>query len=267
MPNIAQHSSSEGFVFFKHPQLASIAHPEQPRVASLPERPEFVLPTPQPIAGAKGGYARGRGVVQEKVSLAGDLTGTTQPAAGTNGVRSPDLQSNAARSQNLTSVKRSKVPFTLHVDPLVKADVAEQARLDKISASQEGADLMRAMLHQKLHTRKAATLGSVLEAIIDRKFSQRDNRLAYLLLRNLLATEETRYIQANMFSRLPGVTPKLYDAFMDKAAEEARRKLGRRKPQRTHLQAMMHELQDILAATADEEQEKQQKPPGTSWPL
>jgi hypothetical protein len=259
----AHHSSSESFVFLKHAHLASIPHPPQPQLASLTERPHSLFSEHHQDAGAKGGHARGRGVGQEKVSLTGDRQSTTQPAAGTEVARTPDADTNAARSQSLTSVKRSKVPFTLHVDPLVKADVAEQARLDNISASQEGADLMREMLHQKLHTRKAATLGSVIEAIIDRKFSQRDNRLAYLLLSNLLATEETRYIQANMFSRLPGVTPQLYDAFMDKAAEEARRKLGRRKPHLTHLKAMLHELADILAATEDEEQGEQQKPPAT----
>jgi hypothetical protein len=199
------------------------------------------------------------GVVQEKVALSSDRKSTTQPAAGTEVARSPDADTNSARTQSPNPRKRPKVPLTLHVDPILKADVQEQARLDGISPSQEGADLMREMLHQKIHKRKAATLGSVIEAIIDRKFSQRDNRLAYLLLGNLLAIEETRYIQANMFSRMPGVTPAMYDAFMDKAAKEARRKLARRKEQRKHLREMMQELQDILAAT---EEAEEPPPPG-----
>jgi hypothetical protein len=199
------------------------------------------------------------GVVQEKVALSSDRKSTTQPAAGTNGVRSPDLNTKAVRLQSQHTPRRPKVPFTLHIDPLVKSDVERQAELDGISASREGADLLEEMLHQKLHQRKAATLGSVIEAIIDRKFSQRDDRLASLLLGNLLAIEETRYIQANMFSRMPGVTTAMYDAFMDKAAKEARRKLARRKEQRTHLREMMQELQDILAAP--EEAEEQEPPP------
>ena len=260
MPTTAHHSSSEGFVFLKHARLASIAHPPQPGLASLTERPDSLAAEHHRDAGAKGGNARVRGVVQEKVALTSDRKASLQPASLPNGQRPRGTESKYARVQSSHTRQRNKVPFTLHVDPLLKAAVKRQAETDKITASGCGSALLEAMVRQTIHMQQAATLESALEAIIDRKLSRRDDRLASLLIHNLLSSERTLIITTQLLNLTPGLTPAIVAQILDKAAKDARRKIANRNPQ---LEEIIRELKEMLAANEDEETSE----PPKSWRL
>jgi hypothetical protein len=257
MPITVQHSSSEGFVFFKHALLASKAYPPPPCLASLPERPVSIATEHPPVAGSKGGNARVRGVVQEKVALARDRTATTQPASVPRGQRPRGTDRKNARVQSSHTRKRNKVPFTLHVDPLLKAAVKRQAETDKITASGCGSALLEAMVRQTIHKQQAATLESALEAIIDRKLRRRDDRTASLLIHNLLSSERTLILATQLLNLTPGLTQEVVAQILDKATRDARRKIATRNPQ---LEDMIKELKEMLAAKEDEKEEEREPP-------
>jgi hypothetical protein len=257
MPNTAHHSSSPGFVFFKHARLASIAHPPQPGLASLPERPDAVAAEHHRVAGAKGGHARMRGVVQEKVALARDRKASKQPASPRSGLRSQAVSSNHARSQTHHSTTRRTEPLTLHPRPILKAEVKRQAEIAGLSISATGTALLEWAVAQKLHMQQAATLESALEAIIDRKLRRRDDRLASLLIHNLLSSERTLILTTQLLNLTPGLTPNVVAQILDKAATDARRKVATRNPQ---LEEIITELREMLAAKEDEKEEKREPP-------
>jgi hypothetical protein len=196
------------------------------------------------------------GVVQDKVALTSDRKATTQPASVPHRIRPRPSNSKNARSQSTNTRKRNKVPFTLHVDPILKAAVKRQAETDKVSASSCGSDLLEAMIRQTIHQQQAATLESTLESIIDRKIGKRDARLAHLLVRILFAVEQTRIIDTNALSRMPGVTPALLNAILDKSHQDARAKITYRNPQ---LEDIYQELQAMFSETEERGEEK--KPP------
>jgi hypothetical protein len=92
-----------------------------------------------------------RGVRQDKVALTRDRKGTKQPASVQNSIRSEQSGTSLSRSQTHPARNRAKVPFTLHVDPIIKAEVQRQAEINGISASAEASALLEEMLRQKLH--------------------------------------------------------------------------------------------------------------------
>jgi hypothetical protein len=185
-----------------------------------------------------------RGVRQDKVALTSDRKGTKQPASVSNGIRSDRSGMSLSRSQNHPARTRAKVPFTLHVDPIIKAEVHRQAEINGISASAEGSDLLEAMLRQKLHIQQAATLETVLEKIITRAISRRDARLAHLLVRIAFAAEQGRGLDSTILSRMPGMTPALHDKILDRSAKAAKKKITHSSPQ---LEDSMKELEEMLS--------------------
>ena len=96
-----------------------------------------------------------------------------------------------------------------------------------------------------------ALLKPVFDNILDRRMSARDNRLALLLVRNSLATEQTRILATNILGRQPGVSPEALNNILDRSLEEAKRKITRRLPV---LEELIKEVKSWLA-----DEEKQEK--------
>jgi hypothetical protein len=155
------------------------------------------------------------------------------------------------RSPRTHTRPRRKEPFTLHVDPLLKAEVKRQAEIEGLSASATGTALLEWALRQKLHLQQAATLETALETIITRVIGKRDARLAHLLVRNAYASEQGRILDANILSRMPGVTPELLEQILDRSVKAAKAKITQSSPQ---LEEMLKELEELL--TDKEEREK-----------
>ena len=70
------------------------------------------------------------------------------------------------RSKSESNPSRAKVPFTLHIDPILKADIQRQAKLNGNSPSAEGAALLEAKAREELHKQQAATLDTTLERFL-----------------------------------------------------------------------------------------------------
>jgi hypothetical protein len=240
MPNIAQHSSSEGFVFFKHPQLASIAHPEQPRVASLPERPEFVLPTPQPIAGAKGGYARVRGVVQDKGSLARARKASAQPGAVANGQRPQAVYSNGHRSQSRAPAPVKLVHCTFWIDPRVRAEMEWQAKEEGIYLSELGAKACAAWVRNSIQQQQDDLFEPRLRHMMREEIQALGERLVFFEMRNAFASEHTRILTIDLYKRQlqkEGVSQEKFYELLDKSDEMARHNITKKSPKFTGMLA------------------------------
>jgi hypothetical protein len=244
MPNTAHHSSSPGFVFLKHAHLASRAYPPPPGLASLTERPASVLSAHHRVAGAKGGYARGRGVWQDKRGLSSARKGTKQPARSATPAARSKVNNAFVRLQNHFSALAPLVQLPLWVKPIMKAEVQRMAEINDISPSAQGADLLEEMLRQKLHIQQAATLETALEKIINRAISRRDARLAHLLVRVAFASEQGRGLSSTILSRMPGMTTKLHDKILDDSAKAAKKKITHSSPQ---LEDIMKDLEALFA--------------------
>ena len=194
-----------------------------------------------------------RGVRQDKVALTRDRKGTKQPASVQHGIRSEQSGTSLSRSQTHPARNRAKVPFTLHVDPIIKAEVKRQAEINGLSASAEASALLEEMLRQKLHLQQAATLETTLEKMLNRIIGKRDARLAHLLVRIAFATEQGRILDTNILSRMPGVTPALRDQLLDRSAQAAKSKITHSSPQ---LEDILKELEEMLAQQEGREEHR-----------
>jgi hypothetical protein len=244
MPITAHHSSSEGFVFFKHSLLASRAYPSQPRLASLPERPAALAAAHHRVAGAKGGHARVRGVGQDKIALARDRTGITQPASRQQTPRSQEVNSRNIRSHRRHTFNYRTATLTLHPNPILKAEIKRQAEIGGLSISAAGTALLEWAIRQKLHLQQAATLESAFESIITRSIGKRDARLAHLLVRIAFSAEQGRSLDSTILSRMPGMTPARLDQILDRSAQTAKSKITHNSPQ---LEDILKDLEEMLS--------------------
>src|SRR3712207_700754 len=167
MPDTAHHSSSEGFIFFKHALLASRVYPPQPRLASLTEHPESVVPPPQPVASSKGGHAPAlRGVVQEKRSLAGALKASAQPVAVPHRQSAEGLCSNGDRSHSRALPAAKLIQTTSWLDPRVRAELAREATERKLSLSEVVALACRDWVRYEIYRQQTSLFAETLRRIV-----------------------------------------------------------------------------------------------------
>jgi hypothetical protein len=197
-----------------------------------------------------------RGVVQEKRGLTSALKSSPQPARVATPSGADGMNNSVARAENLLSDEGPLQQLTLHVKPRVKRKVLQLAETTGKSPSSTGSRLLEKAVQQHVDMEYGELLKPAFEAMVDKRLTKGDNRLAYLLVLILLSVEQTRFIQANSFSRMPGVTDTILNAILDKASTEAPRIIAKRKPQREDIKTMMHELKEMLAAPDEEEETK-----------
>ena len=185
-----------------------------------------------------------RGVRQDKRGLSSARKSTKQPARIVTPSARTELSNRSSRVQNAFNANAPKVQLPLHVKPIVKAEVQRMAEINGISPSAQGAALLEEILRQKLHIQQAATLETALEKILNRIISRRDSRLAHLLVRIADTVEQDRIIDANILSRMPGVTTTLRDQILDRASKKAKSKIKQKSPQ---LAEIMKDLETLLS--------------------
>jgi hypothetical protein len=154
------------------------------------------------------------------------------------------LNNGLSRVQNAFSANAPKVQLPLHVKPIVKAEVKRLAEMNGLSPSAQGAALLEEILRQKLHIQQAATLETALEKIITRAISRRDARLAHLLVRIAFSAEQGRILDANILSRLPGITTATHNTLVERAENAAKKKIAKTSPQ---LEEIMAELETLFS--------------------
>jgi hypothetical protein len=233
MPNSAQHSSSGGFVFFKHPDLASISQPLQPQLASLTERPVSLFTEQHRDAGAKGGNARVRGVVQEKGLLTQALKASDQPGAVANSQRPQAVYSNGHRSLSRSATPVKLVHCTFWIDPRVRAEMERQAKEEGIYLSELGAKACAAWVRNSIQQQQDDLFEPRLRHMMREEIQAIGERLVFFEMRNAFASEQTRILTTDLYKRQlkhEGVSQEKFYELMDKSDAMARKNITQKSP-------------------------------------
>jgi hypothetical protein len=233
MPDTVQHSSSEGFVFFKHSLLASRAYAPQPQRASLTEIPESFSSAYHRDAGAKGGNARVRGVVQDKGSLARALKASEKPGSVVNGLSPEAMRSNGHRSQSRAAIPVKLVHSTFWIDPRVRAEMMRQAEEMGISFSEVGARACAAWVRYTIQKQQDDLFEPRLRHMLREEIKAIGERLVFFEMRNAFASEQTRIITIDLYKRQlqkEGVSREKFYELLDKSDEMARKNITQKSP-------------------------------------
>src|SRR5687768_13784181 len=226
MPNSAQHSSSPGFVFFKHSRLASRAYAPQPQRASLTELPVSFSLEHHRHAGAKGGHARVRGVVQDKGLRSQALKASVRPGSVANGQSPEAMRSNGHRSQSRAAIPVKLVHSTFWIDPRVRAEMVRQANEMGISFSEVGARACAAWVRYTIQQQQDDLFEPRLRHMMREEIKAIGERLVFFEMRNAFASEQTRILTIDLYKRQlqkEGISREKFYELLDKSDEMARK--------------------------------------------
>jgi hypothetical protein len=144
--------------------------------------------------------------------------------------------------------------MTLHVDPLVKAEVKRLAEINTSntndSASAEGAALLEAMVRQKIHQQQAATLETTIERLSATANRRMAKRLAFFLTAILFDVGETKVLTTNLLGMQRGMTEDMLKDILRDADKQTRRRLSRKYPE-------LHEFTEAIEQWLLAEEEDQ----------
>jgi hypothetical protein len=127
--------------------------------------------------------------------------------------------------------KRRKEKLTLRIDPIEMDKIRRKAKDEGISLSKAGGAYFRSGLESERGEEYRAMLEPVIEGILNRHMAARDNRLALLLVRTYLASEQTRGLATYITSRQPDMTTDILNDILDNTFHGAKKKLIRRSPE------------------------------------
>ena len=181
----------------------------------------------------KNGESHG-GVRLDKNGLASGRTASGEPASDSGGSDKTGSGTKSYRSKSESTPSRAKVPFTIHIDPLVKAEVKRLAELntsnENDSASSEGAALLEAMVRQKIHLQQAATLDTTLERLMAKFYRRMAGKLAFFLTIIVFNTGNTNVLVNNLLGMQKGMTEELLKDILRDADRQPKRGLSRKYP-------------------------------------
>ena|SRR5215211_5083224 len=203
----------------------------------------------------KNGEAHG-GVRQDKTGGASGRAASGEPASdsgvsdrGATGTKSPRSKSESTRS-------RAKVPMTLHIDPILKAEVMRLATLNTAnkddSASAEGAALLEAMVRQKIHIQQAATLETTLERLMATFYRRMAKKFAFFLTTILFDVGQTKVLTTNLLGMQKGMSEDMLKAILTDADKHTKRRLSRKYPELTEF---TQAIEQWLLGDEEEEEE------------
>jgi len=238
MPNSAQHSSSEGFVFLKHSLLASRTPSPQLQLASLPESPPSLVAA-QHHSGALVGEQRAlRAVGQDKGASDDAPVKAQQPAPVTNVVRSSLQESSAGHEKNHHAAKERKVRGSIWMQPRVKLAMHRIADLDGLSFSEACDTALEVYSRQKIHDQEEALFEPRFRKIVREENRSLGNRLVFFEMRNAIAAERTRILITDLYKRQlrqQGISQEQTQKKVDDAYTLARSNVLKKTPQLTAL--------------------------------
>src|SRR5205085_2285615 len=197
----------------------------------------------------KNGVAHG-GVWLDKKVRPSDRTASREPASDlpVSDRTGPGTQN--SRSQTAPDRPRPKVPFTLHVDPILKADVKRLAVLNESnttdSASSEGANLLEAKVREKIHQQQTATLDRTIERSIAKACRSMASRMAFLLVWIIYDLGDIKALASNTLGMQKGATPDMLTDILKQANRATQAALARKRPELSPLVAAVEQW--MLAA-------------------
>lgn len=151
----------------------------------------------------------------------------------------------------MTDYKTRKEKLTLWVDPIDIEKLRLKAKREEISLSAAGSGYLKRGMQADLGEEYRALLEPVIASILNRHNASRDNRLALLLVRNYLVSEQNRGLTTYLVGRVPDMTPDILNDILDRTFQEAKKKLIRRSPELEEL------IKEVKRWVIDEEGKEQ----------
>ncbi len=191
------------------------------------------LPTPQPVAGSKGGQRPRRGVVPEKGLLTQALKGSAQPGLSADSQSPTAVCSNCHRSPSRTLPPVKLVHSTFWLDPRVRAELEREAKARGIPFSQMGAIACRDWVRYEIHRQQTTLFEAKQRHIIREEIQRLKDSLVPFAIKNARASEQTRIVMANVYKRLlkaDGVTQQRFYEILDQIDIMADNNIKQRSP-------------------------------------
>ena len=147
--------------------------------------------------------------------------------------------------------------MTLHIDPILKAEIQRQAELNGNSASSEGGAMLEAKAREQLHKQQAATLEVTLERIFTKANRRMAKRLAFFLTAILFDVGETKVLTTNVLGMQKGMSEDMLKDILIDADRQTKRRLSRKYPELT---GFVEAIEQWLLAEEDDQASRQTSP-------
>jgi hypothetical protein len=199
-----------------------------------------------------GAEAGGRFGRQDKGRISSAPTGTPQPAPHENPMRPHPVSNGATRSKNSPKPKRQTVHLTIWVDPIVKGELQRIAKAEGLTVSKTGAAFLKQALQNNVNMQYSTLLTPIIETAIDKRMRARDSRQAWLLTRNVFASEHTRNLVTNILGiicRQQKMSEENLKTIIAMTKQTAKGNLTRKNPE-------LEELIEAVKKWLDEEQDE-----------
>jgi hypothetical protein len=210
-----------------------------------PQFERFVFPLQ---SNGAAGNARDVAVRQDKGVLTNAPRSTKQPAPLEKASRPPPSGTNVVRANKHIPAKVKLVHTTLHLHPLVRAELERRAATEFLSVSCVGATLLETAIRQDIHSQYNSLLQPMLRQIIREELRAFGNRVVFFLMRIAFASEQARILITNVLDSLlkrEGVSQERFHELVDQSNKMARRNIIQKTPQ---LKTLLKEWEGLYPA-------------------
>jgi hypothetical protein len=179
-------------------------------------------------------HRRDAAVRQVKGVLPNAPVASAQPAPRANPSRPHSLGTKVYRVNKRDTSKVKLVHTTLHLHPLVRAELERRASLEALSVSSVGASLLAAAIRQDIHSQYAGVIQPIIRQVIRDELRSLGNRLVFFLMRIAFAAEQTRILVTNILERIltrEDVSTEHFHHLVDQSNQLARRNILQKTPQ------------------------------------
>jgi hypothetical protein len=174
-------------------------------------------------------------VPQDKGREKSARLGTAQPAPLTKPPRPQPLNPNGTRSNPSNVQKTRTVHTTLHLNPLVKAELKRIAEQEGLSVSKVGSAFLERGLQQHIDMHYSALLQPIIESTIRKEMRALATRMTALQVRVAFDTGQTKSLVTNLLGRQAGVTQEVLKTILTRTQQLAKGNITRNTPQLTEL--------------------------------
>jgi hypothetical protein len=173
-------------------------------------------------------------VRQDKGVLTNAPGSTREPAPPETASRPPASGTKVVRANKKDPAKVKLVHTTLHLHPLVRAELERRAATEFLSVSRVGATLLETAIRQDIHSQYNSLLQPMLRQIIREELRSFGNRIVFFLMRIAFASEQARILIANVLHHIlkrDGVAQEHFHEVVDQSNKLARRNIIQKTPQ------------------------------------
>jgi hypothetical protein len=197
--------------------------------------------------GAAGG-AGNAAVRQDKGVLTNAPLGTNQPAPLRTASRPRPSDTKVFRANKRDTTKVKLIHTTIHLHPLVRAELERRAAAEFLSVSRVGASLLETAIRQDIHSQYNSLLQPMLKQIIREELRSFGNRIVFFLMRIAFSAEQARILIANLINYIfkrDGVSEEEFHEVVDQSNKQAKRNIIQKTPQ---LKSLLKEWEGLYPA-------------------